>query len=166
MTKPTKYIALQGKGKWSKLDVPDTKFNPEGVWKQTLYPNAQSLNILHELKKEGIRNVIKKDEDGEYATFSRPAQKTIKGRIKAFAPPEIMDKDGNPLPRNTRIGNGSDLTVNIELYHFLTPQKTEGCAARLASVRIDNLVAFTKDDYNPEQLKQVKGLAEHPPQLF
>lgn len=164
--KASKVLAFQGKCKWAQLDHPDTKFSIEGKWSIRLYPTQESYEALLELKKEGIRNQIKKDDDGYYTTFSRPCQKLFKGRLKAFEPPLIEDKDGNPLPRNTRIGNGSDVTVTVEVYYFQTPQKTEGAAARLASVRIDSLVPFTREDYNTDEKRNAKALDKTPVQTW
>lgn len=164
--KATKFLAFQGKCKWACLDHPDTKFSIEGKWSIRLYPTQESYDAILELKKEGIRNVLKKDEDGYYTTFSRPCQKMFKGRLKAFEPPVIEDKDGSPLPRSTRIGNGSDVTITIEVYYFTTPQKTEGAAARLASVRIDNLVPYTREDYNPKEQRAAKAVDKLPVQTW
>lgn len=164
--KATKFVAFQGKCKWAKLDVPDTAFSIEGKWSIRLYPTQESYDRILELKQEGIKNHLKKDDDGYFITFSRPTQKLFKGRLKAFEPPAIEDKDGTPLPRTTRIGNGSDVTVTIEVYYFTTPQKTEGCATRLATVRIDNLVPYTRDDYDVKGQRAAVATDKLPPQTW
>lgn len=159
-------ITFQGKSKWSHLDRPDTKFSVEGKWTQQIYLNDESKTKFLELKKEGLRNTLRQDDEGYSVVWSRPSQKMMKGRLLAFTPPKIEDKDGNTLPQSTRIGHGSDITVTVEVYYFTTPQKTEGCAARLAAVRIDNLVPFSRDDYDPKELRASKALDKTAPETW
>lgn len=166
MSKQTKILQLQGKANWCKLDIPDTKFDPNGKWMLDFYPDTPSLDILMDLKKDGLRNHIKMDEDGSWIRISRPTQKLFGGRLKAYSPPEIVDKENRPLPRTTRIGNGSDVTVNCEVYYFTTPQKTQGCAIRLLGIRIDNLVEYKREDYTKEELRAVKGFDKSPKPNF
>src|SRR5688572_7094049 len=106
----TEYILLQGKGKWIRPQSPD-KY---GNWSMVLYPNPESYNKLLELKQRGLKNEIKKDEDGYFTTLRRPQQKVYAGKVKGFAPPEIVGPDG--LPFHALIGNGSDVTAKIEVY--------------------------------------------------
>lgn len=154
----TKFIALQGKAGWSHLDTPDTMFTPEGKWSQQITLTDKSYTDILELKKEGLRNTIKSTEDGYSVTFSRPTQKLYQGRLKAFEPPMIEDKDGNPLPRSTRFGHGSDITLTIEAY-YTRPRPTAeyNVNARLASVRIDNLVPYTRLDYDVKEQRAAKA---------
>lgn len=166
MPRKTYYEFFQGKGKWARLDAPDTKFNTDGRWSIVQCLNNEGINKFLELKNMGLKNQIKKDDDGTSVTWSRPCQKMIRGKLKAFEPVQIVDKDGRPLPRSTQIGNGSDVTCKIEIYFYNTPQKIEACAARLVSVRIDNLIEYTKEDLTPTEEKAVKGLNEQPEQLF
>lgn len=164
----TEYHFLQGKAKWARLHTPDQKY---ACWSLVLYPNSESYAKLLELKTaadgvDGILNVIKKDEDGYYATFKRPLQKIIRGKATAFAPPEILQADGK-TPQRDLVGNGSDVTIKLEVYPYPKPTGGKGRATRLMSVRVDNLVPFEgRNDYTEEQHKAVKGLAEQPEPLF
>lgn len=166
MPSKTYYEFFQGKGKWARLDVPDTKFDLAGRWSIVQYLNNEGINKFLDLKKLGLKNQLKKDDDGTLVTWARPCQKMIRGKLKAFEPVQIVDKEGRPMPRTTQIGNGSDVTCKIEIYFYNTPQKVEACAARLVSVRIDNLIEYTKEDLTPNQEKAVKGLEDQPEQLF
>lgn len=175
--KATRYHTFSGKCKWAKLDTPDTKYVQEGKWTIVLYPNEAALMQIKEFKKQGLLNHIKMDDDGEYITFSRPVQKLFRGRLKAFLPPTILNKacpmepgDGPPagsfiLPRNTKIGNGSDVTVSVEIYWTGQGEK-ERPNARLAAVRIDNLVTYTREDLAPKEQSGVRALDRTPAQLF
>jgi hypothetical protein len=111
---------------------------------------------------EGILNEVKKDEDGYSVMFKRPMEKWG----TQLTPPQMMDKDGNPW-KGELIGNGSDITVKVECYQYKKPfNKGKGRAIRLAAVRVDNLIPFERREMTGEQLRQVKGLDEQPPQLF
>ena len=157
----TEHIFLQGKSKWTRVDHPDQY----GAYSTVLYPNAASMKKIYELKERGLLNVIKKDEDGEYITFKRPTQKTINGKVRGFTPPECLDAQGNKL--KAFIGNGSDVTVKLEVYGYKSPLGgKEGVAARLDSIRVDNLVPYERESFPEDEKKQVEGLDEQPQQLF
>ncbi|SRR6266550_313850 len=164
MAKRTKYVTFQGKSKWCNLDIPDTRFSAEGKWNIQQYLNPQSVLDFLELKKEGLRNTLKQDEDGKFVNWNRPTQRMFGKQLKGFSPPDILDREGNPLPRNTRIGYGSDVTTTIEVYYWTTAQKEERCAARLASVRIDNLVPYGRSDLYSKQQVALKTTDKTEPQ--
>lgn len=163
----TEYLYFAGKCKWAKLQVPD-KWQK---WCITLYPNPESLARLKTMK---LKNPIKVDpkypEEGECITFSRPVSKTFRGKVQGFAPPAVIMKNQegvDMMEPNLMIGNGSDVTVQIEYYSYETPQKEKGYAARLNKVRVDNLVPFApRSDLNEEEADAVAGLAKQPEQLF
>lgn len=152
---------FQGKVKWCRLQ----QVNDWGKWTIVLYPNPKGLERMRELQAEGVKNVIKKDDDGYYTTFSRPNTKLIKGKVVAFEPVKVVDAEGQPF--NSIIGNGSDCTLKVEVYSHPTPGGGKAKAARLQSVRIDTLVPFNPDvDFTPQGKDQIKGLSDQPEQLF
>lgn len=152
---------FQGKAKWARLE----RVNDWGKWTIVLYPNAKSLERIRELQAEGVKNVIKKDDDGYYTTFSRPNTKLIKGKIIAFPPVSVVTDD--KLPFTGIIGNGSDCTLKCEIYSHSTPGGGKAKAIRLESVRIDTLVPFNPDTgFSLAEKEQVKGLSDQPEQLF
>lgn len=158
----TEFVYITGKLKWVRVQTPD----PWNNWKVTVYPDNPSLDKIRELQAEGVKNVLKKDEDGYFVVFRRPASKTMKGKVVGFAPPEVLQKDGTPL-RDVLVGNGSDGVVKLEVYSHNTPGGGKAKAARLLALRVDNLIPFTVDkDFDPDQQKAVKDLMEQPEQLF
>lgn len=161
MSAKTEYVFLSGKVKFCRTQTPD-QFNKWGV---VLYPDEPSMAKVHKLKEEGIKNVLKKDDEGYHMTFSRPTSKLIRGKVVGLAPPEVLGKDGT-TPLKELVGNGSDITLKLECYGGKTPVGGTYKAARLLSIRVDNLVPFQKDSFNQEQLKQISGLAEQPEPLF
>jgi hypothetical protein len=110
---------------------------------------------------------MKKDDDGYYIQFSREPSKLMRGKVVAFAAPKVVDKDGVPID-GSRVGNGSDVTVRLEVYQHGTPNGGKAKAARFDSIRIDNLVPYQPDrDLGSQDEKDaVKSLTEAPEPLF
>ncbi len=164
-TKGSDYVYVQGKVSWVKYITPDPMYNK---WSVTLHPNEESMKIIQQLQMDkGIKNQFKKDEDGYYIQFSRPADRKIKGKVVGMTPPVVLDSAGQPMD-GVAIGNGSDATVKLEIYSHPTPSGGRAHAARFASLKVDNLVPFNKDtDFpDPAQREQAAGLDEQPEQLF
>lgn len=163
----TDIVYLQGKVKWFRANQPD-EWNK---YKHVLYPNPESLEKIRDLQTStsgvtGIKNILKKDEDGYCISISRPASKTIKGKVVGFAPPEVLEADGKTPLRNVLVGNGSDVTTKVEVYTHGTPGGGRAKAMRWASSRIDNLVPYeSRRDFTEKESEAVEGLAEQPPQF-
>lgn len=169
------YVFLKGKVKWFRAMTPD----PWGNWKTDFYPVPESLELIRELQTaksgvNGIKNTLKKDEDGYYITFRRPQQKMMKGKVVGFTPPQVLDgskqnEDGSnpPLAEASLVGNGSDATIKLEIYVHGTPGGGKAKAARWDSARIDNLIPYeVKRDFTELEKKQIEGLASQPAPLF
>lgn len=156
---PTQFQYWSGKCKWAKTHVLDEKYNK---WKIVLYPDAVSLKKIEELKERGLKNTIKKDDDGYHINISRPPSTKRKGREVPLGPPEVINKDGTAT--SELIGNGSDVTVKVEVYAF---KQFPGVAARLAAIRVDNLVPYVTEEMGTEEQRGlVHGLQEAPEPLF
>lgn len=160
----TEYVFIQGKLSWVRVQQP----NEWGKWTVQIHPNNEGLEKIRELQGEGVKNVLKKDDDGYYTTFSRPTQKMIKGKVVGLAPPEILQADGKTPLVGVLVGNGSDGVVKLETYYHGTPGGGKAKAARFLSLKIDNLIPFElKRDFTAGQQEVVAGLAEQKPeQLF
>lgn len=162
----TEFVFVQGKGSWIKTQIP----NKFGKWAVTLHPTASSLEVIKKLKEEGIKNELKKDEDGYYMTFNRPVSKEFRGKIQGFQPPRVLDgskklEDGSHPPLDALVGNGSDVTLKLEVYKHKTPSGGEAKAARLLSIRVDNLVPFIPaKDFDEDDMRAVNGLEDQPAQ--
>lgn len=152
-----KQVYLQGKAKWARLSHPD----PWGNFKITLYLNNESVEKFRAL---GVKNVLKKDEDGYHVVLRRPQQKMMRGKVVGLAPPTLVDKDGMPM-RDIIIGNGSDVTVKLDLYEYYPPgSKEKEKAMRMSGVRVDNLVPYTPAHRDEFDAYNTKGLDEQPDQ--
>lgn len=160
---PTEWVYLQGKGSWIKTKG----LNPWGKWTCTIHPDPESLEKARELQAAGVKNVIKKDEDGYNVTYSRPFEKEFKDRAGVtrkigFTPVVVLDRDLQPF--DGLIGNGSDITVKLEVYTHGTPSGGKAKAARLASIKIDNLIPYSRDDFTNGEAKSAEGLETVKPQ--
>lgn len=155
-------IYLQGKAAFFRAKVP----NQWNKWSTQLHPNNESLEIIRAKQAEGVKNQLKKDDDGYFLSISRPVTKeTQTGKILTFEPVKVFDKDGNPFDGN--VGSGSDVTLKVEVYEHATPGGGRAKAMRWISARIDNLVPFEADrDLNEGEAKAEEGLRKQPEQLF
>lgn len=158
----TNIIYVQGKVSWFRANT----VNKWNKYSCQIHPNPKDLEVIRDLQGEGLKNVIKKDDDGYYVSFTRPVTKEYKsGKIQSFTPVEVFDKDGQPFDGS--VGNGSDATLKIEVYEHDTPGGGKAKAARWVSARIDNLVPYeVEKDGFPEQKAALEGLKEQPEQLF
>lgn len=161
------YYYFQGKCKWFR----PLKTNEWGKWSHVLYPNDEALEKIRELQSEGVKNVLKKDEDGYFISIGRNSEikrKSDGGGVKmvGMTPPEVIDKEGKPCGL-INVGNGSDITTKVEVYSHGTPGGGKAKAMRWMSSRIDNLIPYeaVKDEY-PAEAKQTDGLSKQPEQLF
>lgn len=156
----TDFVFLQGKVAWFRSDVP----NNWNKYSCQLHPDAKSLEIIRDLQAKGLKNMLKKDEDGYFINISRPVTKEFSsGKMVTFTPVEVFDKEGNPY--HGTVGNGSDATLKIEVYEHSTPGGGKAVAARWVSARIDNLVPFNPGtDMTEREAVAAEGLSTQPKQ--
>lgn len=167
----TEYVYLSGKTKWFRPHAPNQYHKYEHI----LYLNGEELEKFRKLQDstpqvQGIKNTLKKDDDGYYVRLTRPASKEIKGKIVGFNPPLVYMADGTTPLVGVNVGNGSDVTTKLEKYRYPIPAQSGkyGTALRWLSSRIDTLVPF---DGNRGQIPEheeyaTAGLKDQPKQLF
>lgn len=152
--RPTEDLFMTGKFKYMKHIRPDPMYPDK--WSTLFYPDAASLPKLMELKKSGIMNHLKMDDDGQFMNFSRPLEKTWRGKKEALPPPRVVDNGEPANPILVPVGNGSDGLIHLEVYSFADKQRPGMYkkAARWVGARIDNLVRY---DPNPDYSEQEKA---------
>lgn len=139
------YETLEGSFNWVQIDEPvetpfkDKKGNLRWVWKAQFRPNAESLMKVMDLQSKGVKNQLKKDDQGYFVNFNRPVKDNAG---KALSPPRAYKADGI-TPLNDNIGNGSKGKVVLELYEHKTPNGGKAHAARLYSFAITDLVVYS-----------------------
>lgn len=158
-------VLFHGKVGWVRHIMPN-KFDK---WSCQFWPDTESLERIRELQAEGVKNVIKKDDDGYNLQLSRPTTVEFRKGVKqGVTPPLITDMDGKPL-ENLAIGNGTDAVVVCEKYtHRVPNSEKRATAIRWMGLKIENLVPFNVDsDYtNPELAETAKALAEEPKSIW
>lgn len=135
----TEFIKLKGKASWAKTKQP----NQWDKWVVTLHPLTPDLELIRDMQAKGLKNVIKKDEDGYFTSFNRPTKRVRGNTTVTMDPPTVLNSDGSVF--DGMIGNGSDVTITLEVYEHRTPAGGKAIAARLDTIQVDNLVPFTKE---------------------
>ena len=155
-------VFLKGKIKWCKHIRPDTTYNK---WSVVMYITGDELDKAREWQAtQGIKNTIRKDDDGWYITLSRKTTITVKGRDVGLEPPRVFTMANGPdgpveVPVNEAIGNGSDGVAKCILW---SSRNYPGKNLRWEALRIDNLIKFdAKSDY-PDGGEGLKNLKEEP----
>src|ERR1700685_2141305 len=125
-------VIVNGKSRWTFT----RKLDQNGEWSMNLYPDPAGLEIINQLIKDGIKNQLKKDDDGYYIRFRRHPQKQGKdGRVIQFDPPETLNAEGTIC--TDIIGDGSDVSVRLEVYGGKNPFGSGTYkAARLGGVKV------------------------------
>lgn len=158
------FHTFPGKIKWARgLKVAD-KF---GKWGAPFWPaNNETLELIREWQGRGLKNVIKKDEDGYYVRFGRKVQRDFRGRPSVpNTAPVVTAEDGETLLDPATVGNGSDVTMKVRLYEHPTPSGSVAIAAELMGVRVDNRIPFeASKDFEPSSPEgyQVRDLNTAP----
>lgn len=119
-----------GKAKWAKVHEPDEKYNNYQI---CLYMDEDSRARYD---KSGLRLKDREDEDGEYIQFRRNHEGYYKGEeAHVFGPPTVLNEDGETI--TDLVGNGSDVTVKVEIY-----DTKMGRGHRMEAVRVNELVEY------------------------
>lgn len=164
----TEFVYLKGKSKWFKHLKPE-EFRGKTTWKHTIYPDPESLEKIRELQSDGMKNVLKKDDDGYYVSFSRPT--SIKWRDKntgiekssTLDPPVVRLSNSN-ANYTGEVGNGSEIETKLEVYTHGVPGGGKAKAARWLATRIDHLVPINPQFSVPgPEERALKGLDAGPP---
>lgn len=145
-------IYLSGKGFWLHRLFELDDFRGSKHWSMRLYPDPKSFE---EFKRMGLQQKRKKDEDGEFVTFRRNLLKPWKlkpGESPEFDPPKVTDEFGGPWDEDKLVGNGSEVTVKLEVY-----QTANGPGARIEGVRIDKWVEYIPPQEGPNDTDSSEG---------
>jgi hypothetical protein len=131
-----------------------------------MYPDKDSLEKVRDMQAKGLKNTIKKDDDGYYVTWTRKTQIDGKAGIIPLTPPAIFQRDenGEVVPFNgENVGNGSDVTTKLQFRTFKSKAGGTMSAARWESSLIEHLVPFEGAvDFTEQEAKAFKGLDSLP----
>lgn len=166
--RPEEEVFLKGIIKWCKHLRPDMTFDP-GKWSVDMYIEGLELEKVREWQAEGIKNKVKKDNDGWFITLSRKCSfKSKGGKIVGLEPPFVFRLEGEQkVPIVTLVGNGSVGVAKCALWSFNPSPLISGKALRWEALRVDEFKEYTvKDDWNTEKdpdQRQIRGIDEQEP---
>jgi len=137
-------VKLNGKVKWTnRLFEAETYTGPDGrtetSWSVLFYPDDKALDTIYSLQSQGVKNTIRRDEEGFSIRYKRPTERKMKGEVVTFQPPVVSGPDGSPWDKNVSIGNGSAAVIDLTVYSHHIPGSTTGKkakACRLEGVQI------------------------------
>jgi hypothetical protein len=111
-----------------------------GKWSVNLYVDPEGRKLI---KQAGLKLKPTEDDDGNlFYRFSK------KPSSWDDSPPLVFDADGEAF--EGEVGNGSDVTIKIEVYSFKAGVDangnpySEGKGHRWQSTRIDNLIPYAR----------------------
>lgn len=119
---------FQGTARWAKVHKPDSKYNKYSV---DLYMDEPSWSSF---RKSGLQLKVREDDNGKFVKFSLAASRLVKDEV-IKAKPEVYDADNNPMTKD--IGNGSKVTIKVEVF-----DTANGPGHRLVAIRADELVEY------------------------
>lgn len=157
-------IFLRGTLKWVKHLQPDFQFDPGGKWSTVIYLVGDDLEKFRELQAQGIKNTLRKDEDGWFTTLSRKCSYQVRGRHVGREPPKVFQtKDGQNIPLTDPVGNGSSGTAKCILWS--TPN-FPGKNIRWEELRIDTLIPYTASTAYPDGGESLTNFEDKPPEVW
>lgn len=130
-------IFLTGHVKWTKADMPDPKY---GKYTVDFFPDKPSWSVY---KKAGF--TLKEREDKEtgdrYVKFSRDPDKLFPGQpekpVKLIRDGDLEDGRPNYVPFEGKIGNGSFVTIKVQVY-----EGSKGVGHRWEAIAVEDLVPY------------------------
>lgn len=139
------FIQLEGELTWTRVVNPE-EFEGKQSWSTCITLDPAGVNTVMELKAEGVKNVLKKNDKNQwYVKFSRPVEVKKAGKVvKVLSAPVVTDAEGNIIDGLT-IGNGTKGIVTLDVYEHPVKGGTKAKAARLESIKVTELVKY---EYN------------------
>lgn len=144
----TQYLSFRGKAHYCKpyegqIDhgFEDKEDGHFANWNTGLLLDEETLRVYRAL----ALNQVKVKENNQ-VTFKRSEFKRDKGQLVPLGPPRVTLPEG--IEEGTAIGNGSDVTIGIEVYDY-SYKNRPGKAARWNSVVVHELVEYVKPEAAP-----------------
>lgn len=120
-----------GPCKWAMLDKMDEEYR---CYKIDLYLDKENLKKFYD---SGLQLKIRSDDEGDYVTFRRKVDSLLDGQPEK--PKKLINQDGEYIPFDGLIGNGSIVTVKVDVYKL---KKIKGVGHRLEAVAVESLVPY------------------------
>ena len=151
-----------GTAVYPKLVVPDTKFNPDGLFSCKLTVTEDEYNqfraqlqpmIDQEYNKYCIakgkdkltraNEPVRINNDGEYEINAKQAAKTTtkSGEVIEFKI-ALYDSNVQPITDQPNIGSGSKIKLSVQPYFWFVPSQGFGYTLRLKAAQVLELVEY------------------------
>lgn len=155
-----------GKAYYPRIDTPDTKFNPDGVYSCKLHVSEGDYNSFElqikdlveqaykdECSKRGVQQLkkaptspLRVTADGDFEIYAKQvAKKDTRKGLLTFSV-SVFDAKGNKLSETPKIGSGSTLKMGVEIFPYYTDLNGFGYSLRLKAVQIIDLVEYNAGD--------------------
>lgn len=136
------FITLEGELSWTRVVNPE-EYEGKKSWSTCITLDPIGVNTVMELKAEGVKNVLKKNDKNQwYVKFSRPVEiKKGDKVVKTLNAPVVTDASGTVIDGMT-IGNGTKGEVTLDVYTHPVKGGGQSKAARLESIKVTELVVY------------------------
>lgn len=155
-----------GKAYYPRIDTPDTKFNPDGVYSCKLHVSEGDYNMFElqiknlveqaykeECIKRGVQQLkkaptspLRVTADGDYEIYAKQvAKKETRKGLLTFSV-SVFDAKGNKLSETPKVGSGSTLKMGVEIFPYYTDLNGFGYSLRLKAIQIIDLVEYNAGD--------------------
>ncbi len=123
----TAYYYFNGMSKWAKVYKPDEKY---GKYSIDVLLSMEQYEALKNLK---VKNNGKPEDGKMWVTFRRNQEDGA---------PIVVGPDGGPF--TDLIGNGSEVSIKLEIESFVSQKYGPVTKSRIASVMVDKHVKYEK----------------------
>lgn len=151
----------KGKAVYPRIDTPDTKFNPEGMYSCKLHVSEEDFNSFSKEVSEIVEKAYKEEcqikgkklrkasssplritPEGDFEIYAKQVarRETRKGLLEFTVP--AYDSQGKRIPETPNIGSGSILRMSVEVYSWYTDVQGFGYTLRLKAVQVLELVEY------------------------
>lgn len=136
---------MTGKAYWARIHKPDDKY---GRFTMDFYPDDKSWKVY---KSTGLSLKERESEHGTYIKLGVASVRLDKDGTAVKSTVLVLDENNQPTKKE--FGNGSDVTVKIEVF-----DAKNGTGHRLIAVRADKLIEYS----NPKQVSENSLIPDMP----
>lgn len=157
----------KGKAVYPRIDTPDTKFDPNGVYTCKLHVSEDEFNAFSkrvtdvvnaayddECRIKGKKIKVSENKpiritaEGDYEIYAKQVAKrdTRKGVIEFSVP--AFDSKGHKIDPTPAVGSGSTVKMSCEIYTWFSDMQGFGYTLRLKAVQILDLIEYQNGSAN------------------
>lgn len=108
------FVSPKGTAAYAWITKPDTKFNPEGVYKTTVIVDdpAAAAPFIEAIKEVYVEEHGTKKLAKAQLSYEENEDGTVSFKFKSQHKPKLFDSKGKPITGDVKIGNGSKIKVS------------------------------------------------------